>query len=775
MGDAGSSTVIETMASWVGNEKVRGRLQRRFFRSFLPSYQVLGLAAIVLFVINVQLRSEKVSLQGGFEQSTAQSLQNREREALTAVRSSRHLSSSMHSKELLAGALDSVEKSAPEWSIPARTLPPVPTRNVQHAIESRTLRFLTCNGFANQRLALVYGIVIAKLTDRIPVLPDFLLNGLQRSDAWIVDTISNGSVPMSEVYNVQEFRNGLASRLGMQVLTPAEAPPLSEYVKVSFEGVTDTVASTERKHDLHVAIECAFLRLSRDVIKENEELFWAVLESLQPAKQYEEIVSHAVATLAEGGRNGAEPVGDGDGAGFSFLHMRAENDWLAHCRRWESIPDGRIRNNCLTNTWTVHEALLAKRVSPSRPLYVASMWSDIDPTNRDLIFSNLEKAGFKVYTQEDILPEMAVPLSREQSALVDFYIALASEKFMGNSVSSFSALLIYERTRAEKWASWYNGGNIPLDDFIPVLRLPWVFTYNGWSQKYDYMLKAAVRSAARFGTLAPYCLFSGNRTAEIHQWLVAQNVRIIYHNPSWATQIARLLGKENLRTSHLYANPEMAVGTWQRIDIPIVPELEQFEYVLFTDSDVYFRRALRLSDFGLPLPPAIGMASEAKDVFPYNAGIMLMNLPRLRVTYDRFLSFVLGNKNGLFFSNYGPQDQGAYNQFYETEVKHTKLPQTFNAKPYHEHRDTAFIVHFHGPKPHDFSEFFKTGDCIFRYRDDTEVVNTLCELGIKRAYCTYIREWLPLYESGDSVDSGFSPGCSLEVKVLTQVARRIAW
>lgn len=75
------------------------------------------------------------------------------------------------------------------------------------------------------------------------------------------------------------------------------------------------------------------------------------------------------------------------------------------------------------------------------------------------------------------------------------------------------------------------------------------------------------------------------------------------------------------------------------------------------DSDVFFRRSLTLSDFGLPLPPTIGMASEAMDIFPYNAGIMLMNLPRLRLTYEKFLSFVLGNKNGLFFTNYGPQDQ----------------------------------------------------------------------------------------------------------------------
>lgn len=75
------------------------------------------------------------------------------------------------------------------------------------------------------------------------------------------------------------------------------------------------------------------------------------------------------------------------------------------------------------------------------------------------------------------------------------------------------------------------------------------------------------------------------------------------------------------------------------------------------DSDVFFRRPLTLKDFGIPLPPTIGMASEAVDVFPYNAGIMLMNLPRLRVTYESFLSFILGNKKGLYFSGYGPQDQ----------------------------------------------------------------------------------------------------------------------
>jgi hypothetical protein len=43
----------------------------------------------------------------------------------------------------------------------------------------RTLRFEVCNGFANQRLSLVYGIIIARELDRAAVLPNFIRNGSQ--------------------------------------------------------------------------------------------------------------------------------------------------------------------------------------------------------------------------------------------------------------------------------------------------------------------------------------------------------------------------------------------------------------------------------------------------------------------------------------------------------------------------------------------------------------------------------------------------------------------
>lgn len=42
-------------------------------------------------------------------------------------------------------------------------------------------------------------------------------------------------------------------------------------------------------------------------------------------------------------------------------------------------------------------------------------------------------------------PAALPPLSREESALVDYYLGLNAHQFVGNSVSSFSAMLIMER------------------------------------------------------------------------------------------------------------------------------------------------------------------------------------------------------------------------------------------------------------------------------------------------------------------------------------------
>ena len=56
------------------------------------------------------------------------------------------------------------------------------------------------------------------------------------------------------------------------------------------------------------------------------------------------------------------------------------------------------------------------------------------------------------------------------SLQIDYYLALGAHQFMGNSVSIFSALLIMERWHAGRFATYYNGGNIPLEAFMPLYQ-----------------------------------------------------------------------------------------------------------------------------------------------------------------------------------------------------------------------------------------------------------------------------------------------------------------
>ncbi len=51
---------------------------------------------------------------------------------------------------------------------------------------------------------------------------------------------------------------------------------------------------------------------------------------------------------------------------------------------------------------------------------------------------------------------------------VQHYLALDAHQFVGNSVAVQDALLIMERWHAGRYATYYNGGNIPLEAHIPL-------------------------------------------------------------------------------------------------------------------------------------------------------------------------------------------------------------------------------------------------------------------------------------------------------------------
>ncbi|PRW45171.1 Glycosyl transferase family 8 [Chlorella sorokiniana] len=249
-------------------------------------------------------------------------------------------------------------------------------------------------------------------------------------------------------------------------------------------------------------------------------------------------------------------------------------------------------------------------------------------------------------------------------------------------------MLILERRQQGRFAAYYNGGNIPLESALPLYRMPWVFTYNDWSagSEYDYMVQAAVTSAVHLGRVLPYCLYSGSKLAPAYAWLRSRNVTIIE-----------------------------VVGTFQRIDIPVLPQLLQYEFVLFTDCDVYFRQRIKLVDWGTPLPLAVGMSGEGSDTFPFNAGVMLYNMPAMRHSYPVFLQWLLSQRNGHHYGAFGPLDQGAINKYYAQQLINRPVSQ--------------------GPKPNHYVAWRQSGQCQFAH---------LCSQGFATGTCHYAVEYAML-------------------------------
>jgi hypothetical protein len=320
-----------------------------------------------------------------------------------------------------------------------------------------------------------------------------------------------------------------------------------------------------------------------------------------------------------------------------------------------------------------------------------------------------------------------------QATALHYFFALKSRYFFGSSHSKFSSLVLVHRRALDLWATIFDEGVLTPLEVQLLDPMVWVFTYNSWSSKYDYMLEAMVLSAASFG-FRTFCIYGGNHSA-IQDWMVEQNVTILLQEPAWGPQLwAAVLPfrEENMKHSHLYASQEMVVGTWQRIDLPIIPELQQYTYVLFTDCDVFFSHKVTLLDFKDIMPVSALMGPEMQDYFPWNAGIMLMNIPYLRASYNDFLTYILTNKKGMYFDGFGPGDQGAYNSYYEKTLRPLCLPKAYNSKPYQPVLAGSKLVHFHGPKPHNFLKFFEKGECQF---------GGMCRQGFEGALCMYVSQY----------------------------------
>jgi hypothetical protein len=208
-----------------------------------------------------------------------------------------------------------------------------------------------------------------------------------------------------------------------------------------------------------------------------------------------------------------------------------------------------------------------------------------------------------------------------------------------------------------------------------------------------------------------HMLYNGQSDEQFRSWLKDKGVIVHEHNPTWTEEIEKMRSNGKIEASHLFQHSGNYFGTWQRIDVPLLLDTE---YCLLLDADTVVSRPFTMADFGLNLTRGLAMSSEySHDDQPVNAGVMVMNIPFLRETYSQFLEFILQHVDTATFNHPSPSDQGAYLEFYWDDTKH--LAEAFNHKPYWNDDENTleppFIIHFHGPKPHDYLKALMGQEC----------------------------------------------------------------
>lgn len=583
----------------------------------------------------------------------------------------------------------------------------------------KTLSFELCNGISNQKLSLLYGVIAAVELGRVPVIPEFYISASSTPGSLSKPT------PMEEVYDLPYFRD-MMYREGIATATASQVGPLPRSIDTS--RMKDLMLGlADFKDKVHLSIGCPTFLLPKPYFTGvNSRIAAAVLRGLKPAPPLQKHVDTIIANLQRKSPDGA----------FNFLHLRVEPDWLAYCQKKKGLTS----NNCINNTDSVDGVLRDMAVRTEIPLYIASNWGEVDAEVGMDIRNRLAKAGYQSSTMQDFITDEL--MVKEHKAIIDFEVSLHALKMVGNSMSSFTSLSMLQRSNDGLWASYYNGGDVLLNKYLPMDVFPWVFTYTSEMTDWDYMMKAAVRSAAKFRTTRTFCIWSGNTSVPIFEWLVENGVTMIFHEPTWVDELWKKA--EKVRGTDDQRNPIFPTrlslqNAFMRMDLPVIPDLDRYVYILFTQPDIYFKEKVELASFNSSLPEVFAMVDEPAASNGVDGGVMIYNMPGARRAYQQFKVFLLRHKTGPFFLK-GLGVVGAYLEF---GGKMERIDNKYAAKPFKAYDPSSVIVRFQGPKPHEYQEYLATGVC--------PKGKTRCQDGLSFGLCTYIKSWMHLVNETESL------------------------
>jgi len=223
--------------------------------------------------------------------------------------------------------------------------------------------------------------------------------------------------------------------------------------------------------------------------------------------------------------------------------------------------------------------------------------------------------------------------------------------------------------------------------------------------RFQILLLAAIRSLRSIYPRADVGVVYGGREEALLDVLLEEDVPIIRYAPY-------------MNETNVAPGFHQAIGALLTLELALVPELSNEEYVLYFDCDVLFVKpfeellALRPAYLAMSRQEPVPFFCEHETLdyvykgnryainmpFPiwhYNSGVVLYNLGRLRKNdyIHNFLAFCLQNLEKL-----GNYDQPLINYYFGKRI--TRFDQSFNCQSFLESsKDQGRIIHFQGPKP----------------------------------------------------------------------------
>ena len=568
---------------------------------------------------------------------------------------------------------------------------PVASAVVMHP-KSSTYSYNICNGLTNQLLyhAGAIATAIKQGSYEVVEIPDyFIVNGVQQFDSDVLPNPASNAIPFGVAFDEAYFLQTVRG-LGVQAKL------------VPFDFYNNNNVSPSNKNQ---QTPCAGMETLK---KSDPNIALLVLKAFRPSRSMENLIQKVVKRFEN------KDMADG-----ICVHHRDGHDWYNHCQRWESIKDLTYRGNC--------RGIAGRSFLESledRGLTDESKW--VYYCGDHEIPQDLKESKYTFVSRSELLTPQDIAAAKQVArvnnkddtslrdfwALVDFFVCRQMGHFIGNSVSTFSAVQIALR-EGEK-AFWYNSQSIPLSNMWSVYQIPVVYTYTELSKKSGrHLLQTSITSVRQqMPRNKIHILYHGTNDTDFQSWLKEKGVIIHPHNPVWKDDIERMRVHGSLASSHLFSHEGNYFGTWQRIDIPLMIESE---YCLLLDVDTVVVRPFTLADFGADMTHGIAMSNEVNmgDTFPSNAGVTLMNIPYLRRTHADFLRFIFQHVDTAKFDHPSPSDQGAYLDFYRASARF--LSPRFNYKPYWKppkgQLKDPIILHFHGAKPHDYMKYIFGSGC----------------------------------------------------------------